>query len=126
MNLTILVGRLGQNPETKQTQSGNTVCNFSVATSRGKDNTDWHKVVAWDKTAELCGEYLKKGDRVGIQGSSQTRSYEAQDGSTRYTTEVVAHRVEFLTEKPKGDYSGAYVKESAPAQVVEQDAPLDF
>ena len=109
----ILVGRLGQDPEVKFTQSGTAVCNFSLATSetwKDKDSgekqesTEWHKIVAWRRLAEICGEYLRKGSQVYIEGKLQTRSWEDQDGNKRWTTKIVANSMQMLGSK--GEASG--------------------
>ena len=104
VNIAIVVGNLGKDPEVRFTQSGRAVANFSVATSdswTGQDGnrqerTEWHNIVVWGKQAELCGQYLSKGRQVFIQGRIQTRSWEDKTGNTRYTTEIVAQRVQFL------------------------------
>lgn len=98
----------------RYTQSGVAVCNFSIATTerwKNKDNgqleekTEWHNIVVWDKQAENCKEYLAKGRSVYVEGRLQTRSWEDKEGHKRYTTEVVAQIVQFLT--PRGAASGA-------------------
>ncbi len=110
MNKVILIGNLGSDPESRQTKSGKSVCNFSLATnerSGGEDKTEWHKITAWEKTAELCSQYLVKGKKVAIEGSIRTRSWENNEGETKYTTEIHAHRVEFLSpasEQQQGGY----------------------
>lgn len=104
VNMAILVGNLGKDPEVRFTQSGRAVANFSVATSEvwtGQDGnrqerTEWHNVVVWGKQAESCGQYLAKGRQVFVQGNIRTRSYEDKTGNTRYVTEIVAQRVQFL------------------------------
>lgn len=104
VNMAILVGNLGKDPEVRFMQSGRAVANFSVATSEtwtGQDGnrqerTEWHNVVVWGKQAEICGQYLAKGRQVFVQGNIRTRSYEDKTGNTRYVTEVVAQRVQFL------------------------------
>lgn len=112
MNKVILIGNLGRAPETKTTQNGKTVCTFSVATNErrgGQDSTEWHNIVAWDKTAELCQRYLTKGSKVGIEGRIQTRSWDdQQSGQKRYRTEIVAWQVEFLDPKGQGQGGGGY------------------
>lgn len=93
------IGNLGRDPETRQTQSNKSVTNFPVACTTGHgDNkqTEWVKVNCWEKTAEACDKYLKKGSKVYFEGRLQTRSYEDKNGETKYSTEVVAHRVLFL------------------------------
>lgn len=104
VNLAILVGNLGKDPEVRFTPSGRAVANFPIATSEtwtGQDGnrqerTDWHNIVVWGKQAESCGQYLSKGRQVFIQGSIRTRSYDDKDGNKRYVTEIVAQRVQFL------------------------------
>ena len=105
VNKVILVGNLGRDPEVRATPSGQSVCNFSLATTerytdRGgqqRDQTEWHNVVVWGKMADVCGQYLKKGRQVYIEGRLTTRQYEAKDGTgKRYRTEIVAQRVQFL------------------------------
>lgn len=104
INKVIIVGRLGNDPEVKTLSSGQSVARFSIATSEswtGKDEqrqerTEWHRVVVWNKLAELCGKYLTKGRQVYAEGRLQTSSWEDQQGQKRYTTEVIANTVEFL------------------------------
>lgn len=116
MNLVILNGRLGQNPDLKYTNSGKAVCRFSLATSEkwgGEEKTSWHKVVCWGKTAELANEYLTKGSRIGLQGRIEYSDWETESGEKRYKTEIIVDRLEFMgggksTEKaPQGDDRGA-------------------
>lgn len=104
LNKVMLLGRLGQEPELRYTPSGQAVCNFSMATSEAwsdksgqkQERTEWHRIVVWGKMGELCNQYLSKGRQVLIEGSLQTRSWEAKDGSKRYTTEIVAKNVQFI------------------------------
>lgn len=104
VNKAIIVGRLGRDPEMRYTQDGTAVANFSVATSvewkdkntgEKKEKTEWHRVVAFQKLAELCGRYLAKGRQVYVDGRLQTRQWE-KDGQNHYTTEIVANNIEFL------------------------------
>ncbi|MCB9060028.1 MAG: single-stranded DNA-binding protein [Halobacteriovoraceae bacterium] len=104
VNKVILLGRLGQDPEIKYTPSGAAVCNFSLATSESwvdksgqkQERTEWHRVVVWNKLAELCNQYLSKGRQAYIEGRLQTRSWDDQNGQKRYTTEVNASTVQFI------------------------------
>ncbi len=113
INKVILVGNLGADPELRYTGSGTAVANFNVATSESyKDRdgnqvekTEWHRVVAWDRLAEICGEYLKKGKQVYIEGSLQTRQWEDKEGQTRYTTEVKAREMQMLGSRDGGSGS---------------------
>ncbi len=111
INKVILIGRLGSDPEVRYTPDGTAVANFSVATSDEwtdkatgdrKERTEWHRIVAWRKLGELCGEYLSKGRQVYVEGKLQTRSWE-KDGVTRYTTEIVASDVQFLGSRDAAD-----------------------
>ena len=111
VNKAILIGRLGADPELRYTPSGAAVVNFNIATDESwtdasgvkQERTEWHRIVAWRKLAEICGEYLKKGSRVYIEGQLQTRSWEGQDGVKRYTTEIVARNMQMLDTKAAGE-----------------------
>ena len=112
LNKVMILGNLGRDPEVRNTQSGRTVANFSVATTdswgTGEDRqerTEWHQVVVWGKSAEACGQYLTKGRQVLVEGRLQTRRYEDKDGVTRYATEIVAQQVQFMGGK-NGNGSG--------------------
>ena len=106
MNKVILAGRLTKDPEVRYTQTGVAVASFTLAVNRR-----FSKEKVWDKIAEVVGNNLVKGSQVLIEGRIQIRSYEAQDGSKRYVTEVIAHDIEFMGTKPKLD--GGAVPESA-------------
>ena len=107
VNKAIVVGRLGADPEIKYTQSGQPVCALSVATSESwkdkggkqQERTEWHRVKAWGKLGELCGEYLQKGRQVYVEGKLQTSKWQDKAGADRYTTEIVASVVQFLDSK---------------------------
>jgi len=109
INKVMLIGRIGQDPEVKFTQSGVATCNISVATNtnyKGQDgkiveSTEWHRVVLWRQQAENAGKYLKKGSRVYVEGKLQTRNWE-KDGTKHYTTEIVADSLQFLDSRPTG------------------------
>ena len=114
INKAILIGRLGRDPEVRYTPDGTAVANFSIATSEEwkdkgtgerKERTEWHRIVAFRKLGELCGEYLSKGRQVYVEGRLQTRSWE-KDGVTRYTTEIVASDVQFLGAKDSANSGG--------------------
>lgn len=104
VNKVIIIGRLGQDPELKQTGSGQAVCTLNVATSENwkdrdgnrQERTEWHRIVIWGKQAENSAKYLAKGRQVYLEGRLQTRSWETPDGQKRYTTEIVASTVQFL------------------------------
>ena len=105
MNKVILVGNLTRDPELTETPSGVAVCRFAIAVSRdyansdGSRETDFFNITVWRGRAENCGKYLKKGNKVAIVGSLQTRSYEDKDGIKRNVTDVIANEVEFLTPR---------------------------
>lgn len=120
VNKVILLGRLGQDPELKYTPSGMAVCNFTLATGESwtdkngqkQEKTEWHRVVVWGKLAELCGQYLAKGRQAFLEGSVQTRSWDAKDGTKRYTTEINAKTVQFLGGASAGAGSNANAGDS--------------
>jgi single-strand DNA-binding protein len=105
VNKVILVGNLGRDPETRFTKSGTAVANFTMATTERRKGTDgnwsdettWHRIVVWDRLAELCQQYLSKGRQVYVEGRIQTRKYTDRDGNERQSTEVVAREVVFLS-----------------------------
>ena len=113
VNKAIIIGNLGKDPEVRQTGNGNAVANFSIATSekftdkggQKQERTEWHRIVTFGKTAELCGKYLGKGSSVFVEGRIQTREYE-KDGVKRYSTEIVADNVRFLDPPPKRSADG--------------------
>lgn len=113
MNKAILIGNLVGDPEMKNTASGISACTFTIAINRkyanpqGAREADFLRIVAWRQLAELCARYLTKGSKVGIEGTIQSRSYDARDGSKRYVTEIVADSIEFLGTKPKEGSEGA-------------------
>ncbi len=98
LNKVMLIGNLGKDPELRYTTSGVAVATFSIATSESwkdqdgnlQERTEWHNIVTWRKLAEICGEWLKKGKRVYIEGRIQTRSYDDKNGVKKYVTEIVA------------------------------------
>lgn len=104
INKVMIMGRLGQDPELRHTQSQIPVCTMNVATTEFKqspdgersETTEWHRVIVWRKQAENCAKYLAKGRGVFVEGRLQTRSWEDQNGQKRYTTEIVASNVQFL------------------------------
>lgn len=111
LNKAMIIGNLGSDPEVKYLQSGTAVCNLSIATNerwtdkagQRQEKTEWHRVVVFGKVAENCGKYLQKGRQVYVEGRIQTREWQGQDGVTKYTTEINANVVTFLS----GDGAGA-------------------
>ena len=105
INQCNFIGRLGRDPEIRYTQSGKAVASFSIACSEkrgGEETTEWVNIVAWEKLAEICGQYLSKGSLVFISGRMQTRKWQDKEGGARYTTEIVAREMQMLS--PKGEF----------------------
>jgi single-strand DNA-binding protein len=110
LNKVMLIGNLGKDPEVRYTTSGTAVASFSLATSERfknrsgewEDKTEWHNVTLWGRLAEIAGEYLAKGKTVYIEGRLQTRKWQDRDGRDRYTTEVVADKMQMLSGKGEG------------------------
>jgi single-strand DNA-binding protein len=144
VNKVILLGNVGSDPELKYTTNGAGVSNFSVATNETwmdkntnerQERTEWHRIVAWGRLAEICNQYLKKGSKVYIEGRLQTRSWEGQDGQKRYTTEIVAGEMQMLDSREDvggggsgGNYGsgggGGYQQPAAaPSGAPQQSAP---
>ena len=124
INKVILVGTLGKDPEVKYMPSGGAVTSVSLATNESwkdkvtgekKETTEWHKVVFFNKLAEIAGEYLRKGQQVYIEGSLRTRKWQGQDGQDRYTTEIVANDMQMLGGRSGGGMSAGHYDDSAPA-----------
>ena len=124
INKVILVGRLGRDPELKYTAGGVPFCRFSMATDdvwndkgsgERQERTEWHNIVAWDRLAEICNQYLTKGRLVYIEGSLQTREWDDQEGNKRRTTEVRARDMVMLGGNP-GENAGGGQRRAAPAE----------
>lgn len=134
LNKAMLIGNLGGDPEIRYTQAGVPVATFTVATTeRWNDKegqkhevTEWHRVVAWQKLAEICGEYLHKGSRVYIEGKIQTRKWQDQAGTDRYTTEIVARDMQMLSPKSggQGDGGGGIPDHQLPPPETGDDVPF--
>ncbi|MFQ5484233.1 MAG: single-stranded DNA-binding protein [Desulfobacterales bacterium] len=140
INKVILVGRLGRDPEVRYTPDGTAVANFSIATSEEwkdkgtgekKERTEWHRIVAWRRLGEICGEYLSKGRQVYIEGRIQSREWEDKEGNKRNTTEIVASQMQMLGTRDVGDVSTAAAKtpgsnyqESAVPEPEDDDIPF--
>lgn len=115
INKVILIGNIGQDPEVKYMPSGGAVTNVSVATSetwkdkntgQPQERTEWHRVVFFNRLGEIAGEYLRKGSKVYIEGSLRTRKWQGQDGTDRYTTEIVASEMQMLDGRGEGAGAG--------------------
>lgn len=123
VNKVMLIGRLGNNPEIRYTNTGTAVANFNVATSENwndkngqkQERTEWHRVVVWGKLAELCEKYLSKGRQCFVEGRLQTRSWDDKEGNKRYTTEIVAATIQFLGGPNAQAGAGAGASEHEPA-----------
>ena len=124
VNKVILVGRLGRDPELKYTASGTPFCRFSLATDdvwndkgsgERQERTEWHSIVAWDRLAEICNQYLTKGKLVYIEGSLQTREWDDQEGNKRKTTEIRARDLVMLSGA--GDGAGGQRRAATAADV---------
>ena len=138
INKVILIGNVGQDPEVKYMPSGGAVTNLSVATSetwkdkntgQPQEHTEWHRVVFFNRLGEIAGEYLRKGSKVYVEGSLRTRKWQGQDGSDRYTTEIVASEMQMLdgrgdnsnNDAGGGNYNQNYAPQQRPA--APQNAP---
>ena len=133
MNRVLLTGRLTRDPEMRALPSGKTVTNFSVATHEyrgGEERTEYHSVVTWDRLAEICGQYLGKGQLVSLEGRLQTRQWEDDRKIKHYRTEVVASNLEMLSGRRKKDYAAEAAAEAlenqAEAMGLDPTDPDDF
>jgi len=117
VNKVIIVGNLGQDPETRYMPSGSAVTNFTVATNESwkdkqtgeqKDRTEWHRVAMFNRLAEIAAEYLRKGSQVYIEGKLRTRKWQGQDGNDRYTTEIIADEMQMLGGRGGGGGGGNF------------------
>lgn len=126
VNKVILIGNLGKDPDLRYTPGGQPVATFSLATSEKwrdkdgvmQDRTEWHNIVVWGKPAEMAKEYLSKGRQVYIEGRIQTRNWDDKDGNKRYTTEIVALRIQFLGSKGGAEKEGTTTGAAAGAPPV--------
>ena len=131
MNKVILIGNLSKDPELATTNGGVSVCRFTIAVQRrfqnaeGERDADFINVVVWRGQAENCHKYLKKGSKCAVEGRIQTSSYEAQDGTRRYVTEVVADNVEFVGTRQREDGGAPVAAKSQPAKPVADLEPID-
>ncbi len=124
LNKAILIGNLGRDPEVRYTPGGLAVANFSMATSETWTNkegeketrTEWHRIVAWGKLGEICGEYLSKGKQIYIEGRIQNREWEDKEGNKRYTTEITASQMLMLGSRESAG-------ESRPSPSSDMDSP---
>lgn len=150
INKVILIGNLGTDPEVRYAPSGGAIANLTVATSESwtdkqtnekKEQTEWHRVVIYQRLAEIAGEYLRKGSKVYIEGKLKTRKWQDKDGIERYTTEIIANELQMLDGKQEGQsttsqpsapqqqrpqqQTGGY-QSTKPAQSAPMAPPIDF
>lgn len=133
INKVILVGNLGADPENRTSQTGNAITNISVATSetwkdkstgQQQERTEWHRVVFFNRLAEIAAEYLRKGSKVYVEGSLRTRKWQDQNGQDRYTTEVVGNEMQMLDSRGMGgDPYGGGTQSAPPPQSQPQPQP---
>ena len=132
INKVILIGNLGADPESRALPSGSAVTNIRVATSEGwkdkntgelQERTEWHRVVLYNRLGEIAAQYLRKGSKVYIEGSLRTNKWQAQDGSERYTTEIVARELQMLDSRGGGDTAFAPQAQAAPQPRQQNAAP---
>lgn len=126
VNKVILVGNLGRDPEVRYGAEGNAICNISIATTSNwkdrnsgerREETEWHRVVFYNRLAEIAGEYLKKGRSVYVEGRLRTRKWQGQDGKDNYTTEIIADQMQMLSGRDGSDeYSAPPQQQRAPTQ----------
>lgn len=135
VNKVILIGNLGRDPEVRYASSGNAVCNFTMATSRtykdkqGErvDETEWHRVVAFGRTAEICGEYLKKGSMVYIEGRIKTNKWQDKEtGADRYSTDIITENMKMLGNRGSDGGGGAQRGSSSEGDDPYQPLPGDI
>lgn len=136
VNKVILIGNLGKDPEVRYSQAGAAIASFNVATTETwkkqdgskEELTEWHRIVAFGRLGEICGEYLSKGSKVFIEGRLQTRKWDDKDGNTKYTTEIVAREMKMLS--PRGSSGGdsgqgqQYNDQPFPEPVMGDDVPF--
>ena len=132
VNRVILIGRLGKDPEVRATPSGSNVAKFTIATDERytdrngerQERTEWHNIVAWGKLAEICGQYLKKGKLVYIDGSIRTDSWDDKEsGQKRYRTEIVANTMQMLDRREDGGGGGGYSQSRGGGKSSSSSAP---
>ena len=135
VNKVILIGNLGKDPEVRRLENGAIVASFSIATSETytdrttgerKDNTDWHNIVVWRGLAEVVEKYVRKGQKVYVEGKLKTRSWTDQAGATRYTTEVVADELTILTPRNDSDKPASSNNPPYPNEEPQNPSPMNL
>ncbi|HEX8938655.1 MAG TPA: single-stranded DNA-binding protein [Candidatus Limnocylindrales bacterium] len=126
MNKVLLTGRLTRDPELRTLASGKAVTQFMVATNEyrgnGQEKAEYHSIVTWDRLAEICGQYLGKGQSVAVEGRLQTRQWDDDQGKRHWKTEVVASSVEMLSGRRKKDYEAEHAADGQIAEVAAESA----
>ena len=134
VNKVILVGTLGQDPDTRYTPSNAAVANLSIATNESwkdkqtgeqKEKTEWHRVVMFNRLAEIATEYLRKGSQIYIEGKIQTRKWEDKDGNDRYTTEIVANEMQMLGGRSAGNTSSSSMNSTSSEEISSPKNPQE-
>ncbi len=135
VNKVILIGNLGKDPELRYTPSGVPVATFTLATTEEwrdkntgekQEHTEWHRIVAWRRLGEICGEYLHKGSKVYIEGKLRTRAWEDKDGNTRYTTEIVAQTLQILSPPDKEQIPEEISEPIPPEEPIDTEEDIPF
>ncbi len=135
INKVIILGNLGVDPKSAVTQTGMTICNLSVATSKKwtdkqtgecKEKVEWHRIVTFDKWADAALQYLKKGSKIYVEGSLQTRSWDDKEGAKQYCTEIVADKIEYLDKKSDANDSSSTNKTSDNNNTPDFDDAIPF
>ena len=135
VNKVIIVGNLGKDPESRAMPSGNAVSNFTVATSekwkdkntgQDQERTEWHRISAFGKLAEICNEYLRKGSKVYVEGALRTRKWQGQDGKDNYTTEIVIDEMQMLDSRGDSNYNSGQSAPAPQASQPQQQSPDHF
>ena len=132
VNKAIIVGNLGADPEIKEAKNGSTIATISVATSESwtdkqgqkQEKTEWHRVVFFNKTAEIVGKYLNKGSQIYIEGRIQYRQWEAEDGSTRYSTEIMGDKMQMIGAKTPSQLNQEGIKAAAADPNIDDKIPF--
>lgn len=132
VNKAIIVGNLGADPEIKEAKNGSTIATISVATSESwtdkqgqkQEKTEWHRVVFFNKTAEIVGKYLNKGSQIYIEGRIQYRQWEAEDGSTRYSTEIMGDKMQMIGAKTPSQLNQEGIKAAASDPNIDDKIPF--
>jgi single-strand DNA-binding protein len=128
MNRVMLTGRLTRDPELRTTAGGKAVVQFSIASHEfvgGKEKSEFHSIVAWNRLAETCGRYLGKGQQVAVEGRIQTRTWDDGEGKRHWRTEIIASSVEMLAGRRRRDYTGDQAADALEAQAQAAGVPPD-